>query len=81
MQVLGKCIGARIVPRGKDDPHACIEILVEDDENWFTKVDFSSYWLDEAISVLSGAKEILENQHEKDPKGGYVLKVKKVAND
>jgi len=75
MEILGECIGVRISARGKDDPHACIGILIEDDENWSLVCDFSSYWLDEAISKLLAAKAILETQHEKDPDGfGYNLK-------
>lgn len=56
----GECIGVRLQERGgPSDPHAEVAMMVEDDGNWFTKQEFSSYWLDEAIEMLIAAREHL----------------------
>lgn len=60
-QVVGKCLGVSFEPRGPNDNHICIRLLVEDDENWIpTSLNVSSYWLDDLIETLQRAKIMLE---------------------
>ena len=68
-EFLGNCIGVRLKDRGKDDKHQLIVLLIEDDENWYEKVQFSSFWLDEAIAILKKAKKYLKNNYAKDKDG------------
>ena len=66
---LGKCMGVELSQRGMNDPHILVNILMEDDENWFKKASFSSSWLDEMIQQLQAAKAFCETQ-EKDMHNG-----------
>ena len=53
-EFLGACKGVRLVKRGPDDPHICLLILTEDDDNWFpSKEPFSSFWLDDLLVQLN----------------------------
>lgn len=60
----GECKGVRLINRGVNDPHISIEILTEDDENWFvsTTSPFSSGWIDDLIVQLQLAKAYMETQ-------------------
>lgn len=59
----GQCKGVRLVPRGINDPHICVQIITEDDENWFeSDKSFSSAWLDELIEQLQEARVWLATQ-------------------
>ena len=59
----GECKGVRLVPRGANDNHICIEILTEDDGNWFeSNQSFSSYWIDDLIEQLTLAKQYMKTQ-------------------
>ena len=59
----GICKGIKLTERGIDDPHICVQILTEDDKNWFaSKNPFSSSWIDELIEELQIAKSYMETQ-------------------
>jgi hypothetical protein len=59
----GDCKGVRLKNRSENDNHICVEILTEDDENWFvSETSFSSYWIDELIEQLQNAKSFIETQ-------------------
>lgn len=68
--------GVKFKRRGLDDPHIIIQLLSEDDESWSeTGTGFSSFWIDDIISVLQSAKTIMQEQAEKDPSNfGYRFK-------
>ncbi len=57
---LGQCQGVGLTRRGKDDPHVCVVLLVEDDGNWFPTrcpaQGFSSYWVDDLVMQLQAAQ-------------------------
>jgi hypothetical protein len=53
---LGKCHGVILTHRGKSDPHVCVQIITEDDDNWFISDNsFSSFWLPDLMSILEEA--------------------------
>lgn len=59
----GECKGVRLRERAPNDNHICVEILTEDDENWFTSDSyFSSVWIDDLITQLQAAKAYVETQ-------------------
>ena len=60
----GDCKGIRLTRRGENDPHIMVNILTEDDENWFVNENntFSSYWIDDLIKQLNNAKSFIESQ-------------------
>lgn len=61
--------------RGKNDLHVCVQILTEDDENWFTSEgEFSSYWLLELTELMVEAHKWMSTNCEKD--GAYSFKFK-----
>lgn len=72
----GTCHGVLFCRRGPDDPHVMIQLLVEDDGNWFTSDSgFSSYWLPEYIELMQEALKWLEANCDKDPDGyGWVFR-------
>ena len=73
-EFLGNCAGVRLVPRGDDDNHICVEILAEDDGTWQQGNEFSSFWLDELIAQLQAARRYIKTQ-KPDPEGfGYEFK-------
>ena len=78
-RILGEQFGVEFKQRGHKDNHICIQLLNEDDENWFDKgKSFSSYWIDDLIQVLNLAKAELESKAKKDKKGwGYVFRFKR----
>lgn len=79
MKILGGQFGVEIVPRGRDDDHACIQILSEDDDNWFESgSSFSSFWLDDLIKVLQSAKTELQTNYEKE-EFGYKFKKRRTG--
>lgn len=55
----GACHALRLVHRGPDDNHICIELLTEDDGHWFTSGDGSwgsSAWLPDIIALAGRAQ-------------------------
>lgn len=58
-----RCKGVRVTDRNtdKNDLHQMIEILTEDDEQWFVSDSFSTYWLDELIDSLTEARTLLQS--------------------
>lgn len=58
--LLGKQFGVKITKRSLGDNHVCIRLLSEDDESWYEKDWFSSYWLKDLIEVLRNASFLLE---------------------
>lgn len=68
------CFGLTLTRRGINDNHLMIELLSEDDGNWWIESTFSSYYLDAYIDMLLKAKKELETnpRFKKDKKeGGY----------
>ena len=65
MEFKGDCKGVRLVKRGENDSHISIQILSEDDGNWFVDEinQFSSYWIDDLIEQLKNAKLFIESQN------------------
>lgn len=58
----GLQFGVRLIQRGPNDPHVCIQLLAEDDEHWFELGNsFSAYWLDDLIMQLNTAKDALDS--------------------
>ena len=56
--ILGKCHGVLLTRRGTNDPHVCMQIITEDDENWFVSdSSFSSFWLPNFMTVLREAQD------------------------
>jgi hypothetical protein len=78
----GDCMGVRVKERGENDSHLQVTLLVEDDENWFEKQTFDSYWIDELIEQLECAKHYLETQTpdimSNDEQCGWKTKVTRV---
>lgn len=67
---LGECHGVGLIERGHGDEHVCIQILTEDDENWFTSESpFSSYWLPGLQIVLQEARDWMRANCDLDPSG------------
>jgi hypothetical protein len=67
--------GVRFTARGENDPHLLVTVLLEDDEHWHEKMTFSSFWLNDLISVLEAARARLERAADKNPQGwGYQLR-------
>ena len=57
MDIKGDCFGVRIIKR-EDCPNDLVQILVEDDDNWFEKdTPFDAGWIDDLISVLRAAQQ------------------------
>jgi len=75
-QIKGKLFGIRFRPRGPGDSHIVIQIIKEDDDNWFCHgTSFSSHWIDDLIEQLQNAKMKLDNEAIKDRSGyGYEFK-------
>lgn len=62
--ILGSQTGVWFVPRGKNDTHALIRIITEDDENWFYHgTHFSNFWLPDLIEVLQRAEAELKRRN------------------
>jgi len=70
---LGSCHGVILTRRGgKDDPHVCVQIITEDDENWFiSDNNFSSFWLPMLMSVLQEAQDWMEKNCDPDDDWGW----------
>lgn len=67
---LGKCHGVILTHRGEDDPHVCVQIITEDDENWFVSDNsFSSFWLPDLMSVLQEAQDWMNQNCDMDDCG------------
>lgn len=60
MVLKNKQFGVKLIKRGLTDPHVLCILLSEDDERWYEKTDFSSYWLDDLISVLHNIQFLLK---------------------
>jgi hypothetical protein len=59
----GHCKGIRLTKRSVNDNHICIQIITEDDDNWFASANpFSSHWINELIEQLEITKAYLETQ-------------------
>jgi hypothetical protein len=79
--IKGKQWGVRFNKRSSTDNHICIQLMCEDDEQWFD-VDgeggsgiCSSFWLPDLIGVLELAQDALERRAEPDKSGfGFVFK-------
>ena len=57
----GSQFGVGLLPRGEEDNHVCVQILSEDDENWFpSESSFSSYWTSDLQAVISEAQGWME---------------------
>ena len=46
----------KVMDKEKDGLPVLVKLLIEDDEIWHEKEEFSSYWLDDLINVLTQAK-------------------------
>jgi hypothetical protein len=58
MEFRGDCIGVKLEPRGHDDNHIMVRLLIEDDEHWReTNFSVSSYWIDDTLEVLNRVKK------------------------
>lgn len=66
MKILGKCFGVKIRKNQKYEfndkkyTHHLVDLLVEDDGNWFKKTTFDAYWLDDIIEVLTKSRDALK---------------------
>jgi len=59
----GNQFGVRFESRSDNDNRVCIQLLGEDDEHWFEIGNtFSSFWLDDLISVLQTARAHLNDE-------------------
>jgi hypothetical protein len=71
---LGTCIGIGLAERGPNDPHVIVQILVEDDDNWFTsEYAWSSFWLPDLQIQLDECKSWIE-RHCNRKVGGWEFK-------
>lgn len=74
IETKGKLFGIRLVPRHKNDNHICLQILTEDDGQWFKHGDyFNSAWIDDLIEQLQITKSLLQSQN-KNEHGLYEFK-------
>lgn len=58
----GKQFGIRLIPRSENDNHICVQIISEDDGEWFEKMSFSSAWLEDLLEHLHIAEVLLLDQ-------------------
>ena len=66
-EFLGSCFGVILTRRGREDPHICFQIVVEDDGNWFvSETSGDSYWLTELHEQMGRAIEWCKNHAEPD---------------
>ena len=74
--ILSGQFGVRLVRRGEDDPHVCIQVLSEDDGNWLcSENSFSSFWLSDLQGVLRDAERWMKKNCKKSADGyGYDFK-------
>ncbi len=80
LEIKKKQFGVKIIPRGPNDEHVVIQIITEDDENWFDHGNsFSSYWIDDLIDVLQETRRYIQHFTEADIVNGrqYGYKFKK----
>jgi hypothetical protein len=63
IEIKGGCFGVRIDKPLAGGEYEAITLMVEDDENWFDKVSFSGFWLEDIIAVLQEAKDYLATLH------------------
>jgi len=67
---IGKCHGVILTQRGKKDPHVCVQIITEDDDNWFISDNsFSSFWLPDLMSILEEAFDWIDKNCVEDDCG------------
>ena len=72
---LGHCHGVVLSRRGEDDPHVVVQLIIEDDGNWFISLsNFSAFWLPELQDLLSEAEVWMMMHCEKISDGGYEFK-------
>jgi hypothetical protein len=62
MKFLGECFGIEIKDNGHDNNYKLLSVMVQNDEVWFNKEEFSSYWLDDLINVLTQAKNYINKE-------------------
>ena len=66
-EFLGSCFGVILTRRGREDPHICFQIVVEDDGNWFVSENGGdSYWLAELHEQMGRAIEWCKNNAQPD---------------
>ena len=74
---LGECCGVGLCQRDKKDKHVMIELLIEDDGQWFAPfTEVSSVWLPDLKQVLDEAEHWMKKYCIKDKEegGGYKFK-------
>jgi hypothetical protein len=77
--IKGELWGVRFDKHDSTDNHIHIQLMIEDDGQWFDVDDeggsgnCSSFWLPDLINVLSRAQEVLEKHAEPD-RFGFVFK-------
>ena len=76
---IGECHGIGLKPRGAGDEHIVVDILHEDDENWFlSEAGFSSSWMEEFIDLVVVAQNWMKKHAVQDKVGrrvyGYKFK-------
>jgi hypothetical protein len=69
--ILGRSIGLGLRKRGADDNHVVIDVLIEDDGNWFANASgFSSFYMDELYKVYNETRAWLNQNCGEDIKDG-----------
>ena len=76
VEINGELIGVDFSKRSEEnDPHVMMNIYTGEDKMWTKAVKLDSAWIDDFISVLTRAKEHMEENFEKLEDGyGYVYK-------
>lgn len=82
VKINGEVIGVDFSKRSVDnDPHVMMTIYTGEDEMWIKAVALDSAWIDDFITVLTKAKEHMEENFEKLEDGyGYVYRSEKPLN-
>lgn len=74
---LGECFGVVLSKRSPEDSHVCYRFIIKDTSRWHeshAKATASSYWMEEAITLLSFAQSWLKLHYERDGHFGFKLK-------
>lgn len=70
MRMLGAQFGVEIGDKIEGNNGLKLQILVEDDENWFKCGNwFSSLWINDLIDVLKKVKRQVDNENKRCMKG------------
>lgn len=68
--IMGGQFAIGLYKRGDDDKHVCVDIVHEDDGNWFLSENgFSSYWLPELQKLLEEAADWMKKNCLEDKVG------------